>query len=241
MSPRHVSNPVSRHARTTPALSTVARVTGPKNAAEMLAQLMKASQNATMAAIEAELASRTYVGGKQVRIQPLPELPADAAATVHRVKVTLYGSKPPVWRRLDIPSAMPLGQVHDVLQFAFDWEDAHLHCFETVSGRFGPPDPDPWGEPDQDETTATLAQVAGVEHAKVVYVYDFGDDWRHDIVVEKILPAEPAIPYPRCIAGRGQAPEEDSGGIWAAKAAGGPFDPDEATEALAALATVLVP
>ena len=41
------------------------------------------------------------------------------------------------------------------------------------------------------EATATLAQVAGAERAKVVYSYDFGDDWRHNIVVEKIIPAEP--------------------------------------------------
>jgi Plasmid pRiA4b ORF-3-like protein len=37
---------------------------------------------------------------------------------VHRVKVSLYGAKPPVWRRLEIPSAMPLDRVHAVLQVA---------------------------------------------------------------------------------------------------------------------------
>ena len=60
-----------------------------------------------------------------------------------------------------------------------------------------------------------LAQVAAEEKAKIVYVYDFGDDWRHDIVVEKITPALPGVTYPRCTGGRGWAPEEDSGGIWA--------------------------
>jgi hypothetical protein len=42
-----------------------------------------------------------------------------------------------------------------------------------------------------------LAQVAAEEKAKIVYVYDFGDDWRHDIVVEKITPALPGV-HPRC-------------------------------------------
>jgi Plasmid pRiA4b ORF-3-like protein len=217
-------------------------MTEPLSPTEMLALLIKAGQQAGMAAIEAELASHTYVGGKRVRIQPLPKLAADAARTVHRVKVTLYGSKPPVWRRLDIPSAMPLDQLHEVLQVAFEWYDMHLHSFETTSGRFGPADRDDWGEPDIDETTATLGQVAGAEKAKVVYIYDFGDDWRHDIVVEKVLPATPGVAYPRCITGRGQAPAEDSGGIWAAIEADGgePLDPDEVTGALAALATVLI-
>ena len=81
-----------------------------------------------------------------------------------------------------------------------------------------------------------------------VYVYDFGDDWRHDLVVEKILPAAPGVPYPRCTAGRGQTPPEDSGGIWAfneeralGDEAAGSFDPADLTEALADLADVITP
>ena len=53
------------------------------------------------------------------------------------------------------------------------------------------------------ERTVALAQVAAAERAKVVYVYDFGDDWRHDVVVEKIVPAEPGVAYPRCTGGGG--------------------------------------
>ena len=101
------------------------------------------------------------------------------------------------------------------MQAAFDWEGYHLHAFETVCGEFGAPDDDDdWSER-QDEATAALAQVAAVERAKVVYSYDFGDDWRHDIVVEKIIPAEPGVAYPRCTGGRRAAPPEDRGGIWA--------------------------
>ena len=128
------------------------------------------------------------VGGKRVTRQELPKLPQDAVTTVHRVKVSLYGAKPPVWRRLEIPRRDPLNLVHAALQVAFDWHDYHLHAFETVCGEFGSPDQDDdWAER-QDETTAMLAQVAGAERAKVVYDYDFGDDWRHDIVVEKYDP-----------------------------------------------------
>ena len=147
-----------------------------------LEQLVLRLTGSSVEAIEQQLLSRlkeqTFVGGKRVARQELPELPKEAATTVHRVKVSLYGAKPPVWRRLEIPSAMPLNLMHAVLQVAFDWYDYHLHVFETVCGEFGSPDhDDDWAER-QDETAATLAQVAGAERAKVVYSYDFGDDWR---------------------------------------------------------------
>jgi hypothetical protein len=97
-------------------------------------------------------------------------------------------------------------------------------------------------------SAVALTQVAAAEKAKVVYVYDFGDDWRHDIIVEKILPAAPGVAYPRCTAGRGETPAEDSGGIWAfneeREDGGGPvgsFDPAGVTEALADLAEVITP
>jgi len=217
----------------------------PQTPAEILALLMNAGQDNFMRQIEDELSSQTYVGGKRVRVQPLPKLPASAKTTVYQVKVTLYGSKPPVWRRLEIASAMTLDQVHEVMQIAFGWYGMHLHCFETVCGRFASPGDacDVWGEPDKDETTAALGQVATAEKDKVVYTYDFGDDWRHDIVLEKILPAVPGVAYPRCVAGKRSAPEEDSGGIWEFSGEaddGEPFDPDEVTGLLEGIATVLV-
>jgi hypothetical protein len=56
-----------------------------------------------------------------------------------------------------------------------------------------------------DESAVALAQVAAEEKAKIVYVYDFGDDWRHDIVVEKITPALPGVAYPRCTGPRAES------------------------------------
>ena len=140
---------------------------------------------------------------------------------------------------------MPLNLVHAVLQVAFDWCDYHLHVFETVCGEFGSPDQDDdWAER-QDETAATLAQVAAAERAKMVYNYDFGDDWRHDIVVEKIIPAEPGVAYPRCTGGRRDGPPEDCGGIWIFNEQFGDmgdlFAVRDLNEQLADLATVVIP
>jgi hypothetical protein len=169
-----------------------------------------------------------YVGGRRMPRQKLPRPKKPAAPTVHTVKASLHGAKPPVWRRLELPSELTLDIVHEVMQIAFSWHGYHLHQFETACGAFGRLDGD-WGfEEVGDESVVALAQVAAEEKAKVAYVYDFGDDWRHDIVVETITPALPGVAYPRCTGGRGWAPEEDSGGIWAhneAVAAAGPVMP----------------
>lgn len=191
------------------------------------------------------LSQQTSVGGKRVAIQKLPTLPKQASTTVHRVKASLHGAKPPIWRRIEIPSVMRLDLVHEVMQVAFDWHGYHLHAFETVCGEFGSPDDDdPWSDR-KDEATAALAQVAAAEKAKVVYSYDFGDDWRHDIVVEKITPAEPGVAYPRCTGGRREAPPEDCGGIWAFNeyqaGLADTFDAAEMTARLASLAEILIP
>lgn len=193
-----------------------------------------------------ELDRQTFVGGRRVVKQKLPRLPKQAATTVHVIKVNLYGAKPPVWRRLEIPSAMTLDQVHEVLQVAFRWDNYHLHGFETVYGEFGDPSHDDEWTQRGDESRVALAQVAAEKKAKVVYTYDFGDDWRHDLVVEDIVPASPGVAYPRCTAGRGEAPAEDSGGIWAFNeeralegGPGGSFDPADVTDALATMAVVI--
>lgn len=206
---------------------------------QLLVQIGGGTQGDILRQALSGLGQQTFVGGKRVVQQKLPKLSKSAATTVHRVKVTLYGSKPPVWRRLEIPSAMTLDALHEVLQTAFEWYDYHLHEFETVCGGFGNLERGD-GTEYGDEAGVAIAQVAAAEKSKAVYVYDFGDDWRHDIMIEKIMPAEPGIAYPRCTAGRGNAPEEDSGGIWEQDDSGEPFDPAELTASLADMAEVII-
>jgi hypothetical protein len=49
---------------------------------------------------------------------------------------------------------------------------------------------------------------------RIGYTYDFGDDWEHDIRLEKVLPAELQAGHPVCLAGKGACPPEDCGGAW---------------------------
>jgi hypothetical protein len=200
--------------------------------------------------------SRPIARGRRVSKPTLRELSETSATSVHVVTVSMEGADPLVWRRLELPSAMTLDRVHEVLQKVFAWEDMHLHAFETAYGEFGPPgEPHPWLPGPGDEAAVAFAQVAGEEGAEIAYVYDFGDDWRHAIVVEKIISATPGVSYPRCTAGWGETPEEDSGGIWMFNAQRarmrrivrpyptGVDDVDHETETymLKHLATVLVP
>lgn len=162
---------------------------------------------------------------------------------MHRVKVSLHGAKPPVWRRLEVPSDLPLSVLHEVLQTAFGWFDCHPHLFETAYGKAGDPAHDLWSQ-HADESTIALAQVAPAATDTAGYIYDFSDDWRHDIVVEAVRQAAPGVRYPRCTAARGIAPEEDSGGIRAFNSLipnGHATSPAELTRQLTGLAGVVMP
>jgi hypothetical protein len=153
--------------------------------------------------------------------KPAPGATAKAAASrraagpknVHRVKMTLRGAKPPIWRRFEVRSDITLGRLHKVIQTGFDWQDYHLHAFETADGRYGIPDPD--DELDtRSDAHKKLSAVADWPGDRIRYTYDFGDNWEVDIVVEAVLPGEPGVRYPRCTGGRRAAPPEDSGGVW---------------------------
>jgi len=69
------------------------------------------------------------------------------------------------------------------------------------------------GPPPKSERGARLGTVARQSTA-IRYVYDFGDDWIHRVVVEKVLQANPRMSYPCCIAGKRACPPEDCGGVW---------------------------
>ncbi|WP_051389414.1 plasmid pRiA4b ORF-3 family protein [Arthrobacter sp. 35W] len=135
----------------------------------------------------------------------------------YQLKIQVDGIKPPVWRRIEVPAAIHLDDLHRVIQTIFRWEDYHLHEFR-LGGRDGAsyapydPDADHWGEPPVDESTVKLSTLLAAPKDTLAYNYDFGDDWDHTITLEKVLPASAKVA--RCTGGRGLAPQEDSGGSW---------------------------
>jgi len=130
---------------------------------------------------------------------------------VHQVKVTLRGSKPPIWRRLEVPSGITLAKLHDTIQRSFGWDGSHLWLFSTPAGDYGETG---HGLDCRSAASRKLSDVAPGRGERIRYLYDFGDDWEHDILVEDVLPAEPGVAYPRCTAGRRACPPEDCGGVW---------------------------
>jgi hypothetical protein len=140
----------------------------------------------------------------------------ESAPDIYQIKVTLLGTKPPIWRRLLVHANLTLAQLHGVLQIAMGWEDGHMHEFCVGQRRFGRPEPiDPFMRMPrrESEQTARLAAVLGRVGAKMIYTYDFGDSWEHGIVLEKQLPADPNTIYPVCTDGQLAGPPEDCGGI----------------------------
>ena len=134
-------------------------------------------------------------------------------AAIYQLKVTLSDSKPPIWRRLQVPADVTLAKLHHILQVSMGWTNSHLHQFRVGEQSYGVPHPDDF-EDMIDERKVKLSKVAPKEKSKLVYEYDFGDDWRHAILVEKVLDPEPGVHYPRCVKGKRNGPPEDCGGVW---------------------------
>jgi hypothetical protein len=136
-------------------------------------------------------------------------------AAIYQLKVTLRGSKPPIWRRILVPADTSLSKLHRILQATMGWYDAHLHQFIVGRTFYSPPSGYGFDELDAESTRGVkLNMIAPREKSKFIYEYDFGDSWEHEILVEKILPREPGTRYPVCIKGKRACPPEDCGGVW---------------------------
>ncbi len=135
---------------------------------------------------------------------------AGSAPRRFQLKVELTVLSPRPWRRVPVPTAITLGDLHDVIQVLFGWDDDHLHAFRTASGNV-------YGDPEdaESEYRVALYQVLPKKGAKLTYIYDFGDTWRHTITLEAVDTYDDADVTagtelaPVCTGGRGDAPVED--------------------------------
>ncbi len=136
---------------------------------------------------------------------------ARALRSIYQLNVTLKYMQPPIWRKLQILSTDTLEDLHIALQIVMGWTDSHLHEFSNGKVRYGVPDEE-FPSDIKDELDFRLDQVLKKANDKLNYVYDFGDGWEHEVVLEKILPFVPDAVLPLCLAGERACPMEDVGG-----------------------------
>lgn len=134
-----------------------------------------------------------------------------AKVTIYHLRVTLRDVSPLVWRRLLVRSDTTIAQLHDVLQIAMGWEDAHLQQFRIHGKAYGVYHEGGMTFADNPHTVR-LADFRLRKGERFVYEYDFGDFWQHDIRLEQMGPPTTRVHYPVCTVGSGDCPPEDCGG-----------------------------
>jgi hypothetical protein len=133
--------------------------------------------------------------------------------SILRLRVILEDIEPAVLRRIEVPTAMRLDRLHLVLQAAMPWQNYHLWEFEAGGTRWGMTDPD-YGDDIRPAAKVTLADVVEAANGGAIeYLYDFGDNWQHRIVVEDRTPPDPRHLYPRLTDVEDRCPPEDVGGF----------------------------
>ena len=132
---------------------------------------------------------------------------------VYELRITLQEIRPPIWRLVQVPDTLRLSRLHDMLQTVIGWTDSHLDRFEKDGKHWGVPERD--GDDSIeiiDESRTMIGDVLTTPGDSMLYVYDFGDNWRHNVELEKILPAS-GVGRPVCIAGERHCPPEDVGSV----------------------------
>ena len=135
---------------------------------------------------------------------------------IFQIQIALKGFRPKIWRRILVPENLLLSDFHKIIQTTMGWTNSHLHHF--VKGRsyyvHKTEDDDFWGNnSDIDYAKIKISDLLSFEKDKIIYEYDFGDDWDHDIVLEKILPYDNKLVYPICVKGKMNCPPEGCGGV----------------------------
>ncbi len=132
-----------------------------------------------------------------------------------QIRISLMDIEPSIWRRVLVPGDMTLARLHDVIQVAMGWYDYHLHEFQVGDRCYGVPDLD-FLDPDfkiYRDSSLKLEAIVRRGIGRFTYTYDFGDNWKHEVVIEQLLPGAANIVYPAFVGGERRCPPEDAGGF----------------------------
>lgn len=139
----------------------------------------------------------------------------------YEIKVSIRDTHPPVWRRLQIPEGITFHELNAIIQLAFDWCGYHAYNFEVGAtlheeGIFIelPELDDGWGYHEIKNSKKEKIDKYFKEYKRMKYTYDFGDDWIHDIIIEKTIETDIKLVNPICIKAKMADLPEDCGGPW---------------------------
>ena len=161
-----------------------------------------------------------------------PKTPAIAdtlGAPAYLLRIELRNLKPAIYREVVVDPNISLSKLHKIIQAAMGWEDAHLYGFALHNGKasasywrappehkFEPPqNNEGFGagfdfETSQSDRTTRLKDVLQAPKDKLLYMYDFGDDWEHLITLKQLV--RTTEPLPCLIKAQNACPPEDCGG-----------------------------
>lgn len=139
----------------------------------------------------------------------------------YQLRIELRDFKPAIYRDVLVDPTTPLPKLHKLIQAAMGWEDEHMHGFAVplkneryyrvqASRRFEKPNAVNWGEPAYNEARFKLQDVMREPKDKLLYLYDFGDDWEHVITLKAVVDTELTLPH--LLKAQQGCPPEDCGG-----------------------------
>lgn len=152
----------------------------------------------------------------------------------YQLKIRLMLEHYDIWRRILIPARCTFEELHMAIQYTFGWFGYHLHEFSVVDQNYKAeegtplyaypkkirivdgedPEVEQFLERDRYEVKYdTKTSLRGIfqETDRCIYTYDFGDNWEHEIILEKVeRNSHNRIPY--LLEQKGERPPEDVGG-----------------------------
>jgi len=133
------------------------------------------------------------------------------APALLRLKLTLSGVNPPIWRRLLVPEDITLARLHKIIHVVAGWQSDHSHEFLVAGAHYGRPDPQ--GDLSvRSDVHVHLHALSLTQGTRFSYLYDSNDHSQIKVKVERVLPADTDTHYPRVLGGARAFPPENSGG-----------------------------
>jgi hypothetical protein len=133
-----------------------------------------------------------------------------------------------IWRSIAIRGGQTLHDLHEIIFTAFDRDDQHLYSFYIPDGtiknkniriivKSGTEYTHPfhaqetnnlYGRSPENAAAQTIESLGLEKKQKLFYLFDFGDEWWHEITVEEITGTADHQPYPRILKKNGQSPPQ---------------------------------